>query len=92
MSPQGLNSPHKDRYTSIKTHSLPPFICFSVGIPRPSPFLHHHHLMLQALALGPDTVDCSMETLASVWVHDPVDLSDLGEQRDESSPEWGESN
>uniref|UniRef100_A0A3Q2VUX4 Geminin coiled-coil domain containing n=2 Tax=Haplochromis burtoni TaxID=8153 RepID=A0A3Q2VUX4_HAPBU len=44
--------------------------------------------MLQALALGPDTVDCSMETLASVWVHDPVDLSDLGEQRDESSPEW----
>uniref|UniRef100_A0A3P9DEL3 Geminin coiled-coil domain containing n=1 Tax=Maylandia zebra TaxID=106582 RepID=A0A3P9DEL3_9CICH len=27
--------------------------------------------MLQALALGPDTVDCSMETLASVWVHDP---------------------
>lgn len=48
--------------------------------------------MLQALALSPDTVDCSMETLASVWVHDPVDLSDLGEQRDESSPEWGESN
>uniref|UniRef100_A0A3Q4GEQ6 Geminin coiled-coil domain containing n=1 Tax=Neolamprologus brichardi TaxID=32507 RepID=A0A3Q4GEQ6_NEOBR len=44
--------------------------------------------MLQALALGPDTVDCSMETLASVWGHDPIDLSDLGEQRDESSPEW----
>ncbi|XP_074497045.1 geminin coiled-coil domain-containing protein 1 [Sebastes fasciatus] len=36
--------------------------------------------MLQDLALGPDTVDVSMETLASVWARDPCDLSDLGEK------------
>ncbi|XP_026154022.1 geminin coiled-coil domain-containing protein 1 [Mastacembelus armatus] len=30
--------------------------------------------MLQHLALGPDTVDVSMATLASVWARDPCDL------------------
>uniref|UniRef100_A0A3B4TU20 Geminin coiled-coil domain containing n=1 Tax=Seriola dumerili TaxID=41447 RepID=A0A3B4TU20_SERDU len=41
-----------------------------------------------------NTVDISMETLASVWTHDPCDprdLRDLGEKQHEPSSVWGES-
>ncbi|XP_029986242.1 uncharacterized protein gmnc [Sphaeramia orbicularis] len=41
---------------------------------------------LKDLALGPDTVDVSMETLASVWAHDPCDLS---EKWHEPTTQWG---
>ncbi|XP_067451716.1 geminin coiled-coil domain-containing protein 1 [Thunnus thynnus] len=47
--------------------------------------------MLQDLARSPDTVDVSMETLASLWAHDPsdpCDLIDLGEKRHEPSSVW----
>ncbi|XP_044058985.1 geminin coiled-coil domain-containing protein 1 isoform X2 [Siniperca chuatsi] len=44
--------------------------------------------MLQDLALGPDTVDVSMETLASVWTRDPCDPCDLSEKRQEQSSVW----
>ncbi|KAM7398785.1 hypothetical protein PAMP_018096 [Pampus punctatissimus] len=47
--------------------------------------------MLQDLAHSPDTVDVSMETLASLWARDPsdpCDLTDLGEKRHEPSSVW----
>ncbi|CAK6979086.1 geminin coiled-coil domain-containing protein 1 [Scomber scombrus] len=47
--------------------------------------------MLQHLARGPDTVDVSMETLASLWARDPTDPCDLialEEERHEPSSVW----
>ncbi|KAG7479346.1 hypothetical protein JOB18_023539 [Solea senegalensis] len=44
--------------------------------------------MLQDFTLGPDTVDVSMETLASVWAPDPCVLSDPGEKRHVPSTVW----
>ncbi|KAI3354645.1 hypothetical protein L3Q82_018524, partial [Scortum barcoo] len=58
------------------------------ALPPPPPPHRHHHLVLQDLALGPDTVDVSMETLASVWAHDPHDPCDLGEKQHQPSSAW----
>lgn len=56
--------------------------------PLPSPPSHHFPPSLpwlQDLGLGPDTVDISMETLASIWACDPSDLNNWRQ----TTP-WGE--